>query len=694
MKSRLVLLALALATLASCAPERPEAPPVASRTKVFRAMLDPGTRTSLSMNDAGTHAEVIWNSGDEIVVYADSAGKRSYQRTFVTEAGGSREADFTCDDWDLPFSDVTATLAFYPASRFRVFSPAGDGLYRVSVVIPPVQTAVRGGLDPGLNISVAYSNDGSDALSFKNVLSLIHFTLEGPAASSVRKVVFKSDGTIAGDGAWIVSADGGSLSMTTRFNPIIYGSCGSVELEGLFENGGDYYIAVAPFTTAGFSMSFYDADGGIISKTSTKTLSLERSRIAEFGTITLDSVFDALPAGVERYMTQTVGSRPVVLAVTGDGFTADEQELFTTIARSAIDLIFDTEPYKTYKDWFTVYLMSAVSNESGGSVTDGKGNVTEAHDTAFETRWGTDEYGDMAANNDKVRTFVNERCPEVINGTLALAEVPILVLINDTRYGGICFNWSDGSCISLVPYVNGGRGSLLWNYPDLTASNDGDPTAGVRSTTDAEYEAMGGKYYDTSSVKGWFTSKGNWRNIVVHEFGGHGFGRLDDEYWYNAPTATDAAKNKLENYHAWTVPFCLNTTGNYDNPPWKEELLDNLDYLTEIDPRYGERIGRIQGASGYALGLWRSERISCMIDNRLYFSTWQRLLIVRRLMQKAGEAFTLEGFLAADNPADRLRDPAAGPAAARRGEGAYPSDEPAGPYIFCRPLPPPVLLER
>ena len=55
-------------------------------------------------------------------------------------------------------------------------------------------------------------------------------------------------------------------------------------------------------------------------------------------------------------------------------------------------------------------------------------------------------------------------------------------------------------------------------------------------------------------------------------------------------------------------------------------------------------------------GRWRSEKINCMIDNRCYFSTWQRILIVKRIMEKTGGVFSLDDFFASDKTDDPVRD--------------------------------------
>ena len=74
-----------------------------------------------------------------------------------------------------------------------------------------------------------------------------------------------------------------------------------------------------------------------------------------------------------------------------------------------------------------------------------------------------------------------------------------------------------------------------------------------------------------------------------------------------------------------------------------------------------------------------------MIDNRFYFSVWQREVIVKRIMTLAGGTFNLSQFLSLDNPVDPKRDVASsGVMDPRRN-----SQAPAAPIM--PPLPPPVL---
>ena len=82
---------------------------------------------------------------------------------------------------------------------------------------------------------------------------------------------------------------------------------------------------------------------------------------------------------------------------------------------------------------------------------------------------------------------------------------------------------------------------------------------------------------------------------------------------------------------------------------------------------------------------WRSEIISCMIDNRQYFSTWQRMLIVKRIMQLTGMEFSYDSFFSKDITTDPIRDVVSSPVL---------GIDPTRPVHEVPLLPPPVLTEE
>lgn len=69
-------------------------------------------------------------------------------------------------------------------------------------------------------------------------------------------------------------------------------------------------------------------------------------------------------------------------------------------------------------------------------------------------------------------------------------------------------------------------------------------------------------------------------------------------------------------------------------------------------------VGEYEGGFVYGKNIWRSEQISCMIDNRPYFSAWQRYLIVKRIFSIIyGSSYSFdpyETFLAYDTQYQEL----------------------------------------
>ena len=175
---------------------------------------------------------------------------------------------------------------------------------------------------------------------------------------------------------------------------------------------------------------------------------------------------------------------------------------------------------------------------------------------------------------------------------------------------------------------------------------------------------------------------GDWRNTLLHEFGGHGYGRLTDEYWSETTKYTEPG---YVPGHGYQVPYAVNVSGYYDDVPWQEDLLDVRDVLVQRNPDYG-RIGIWHGGQTSLYYRWRSEKVSCMIDNRPYFSAWQRILVVRRILEKAGEPFDMDAFLAKDVTVDPIRPHPSLSPEARRQNAARAALVPEMPM-----LPPPVV---
>ena len=609
-------------------PVAPPAPPVYTIQAGYAAEA-PETRSRLDFEE--TQARVLWTGGDAFKMYRMSSSGYS-QTTYTTQDDGVVSATFTTTK---QLAEDDSYTSIYPAAVYSVYRKDDDIQLRIPV--PPTQEAVPGGVQEGLNFAAAWSSSQEENLQFRNLMSYVRFRLSGAAVSTLQSVTFDAGTNVAGDAALYFQDGEVQFGYSRTFSSPTYERSTTVTLSGTFVEGQDYCIAMVPASlTGGFTLTFSDGEGRLIEKHSSKALTLTRSRIVDFGTIDLGATWGA-DDQVIRVVTQTKGRKKNVIALLADGYTSDQLDLFEERARTAVDYLFSVEPYKSYKEYFTVYACRTVSNESGAGVIDENGSIVTPVDNRFGSRWPADSYSTMTADAAKIQAYLKAAIPEVVSKELTYQDVPTALLINDTRYGGICHTYGNGWAYCQVPFQRAG-GTIRWSFPKVQAVNVQDDSEGSRSTTDAERDEMG-------------RMVGDWKNTFIHEFGGHGYGRLTDEYW---STTTKYTEPGAIAGHSYTVKYALNASGYYDSVPWQADLLDHLDEWTARNPDYG-RIGIWHGAQTSLYYRWRSEKTSCMIDNRPYYSTWQRILIVRRIMTKTGETFDMDDFIAKDVTVDPIR---------------------------------------
>jgi hypothetical protein len=276
-------------------------------------------------------------------------------------------------------------------------------------------------------------------------------------------------------------------------------------------------------------------------------------------------------------------NRGVNLVVVGDGFIAEDYEksgAFDMAVEKAVDAFFKVEPYPTYRDYFTVYKVVAYSEERGATV---ENNV--AHSSQKKQTKNT-VFNSVLDGGTSTRIDCDK--PKVFNCALKIPaltkeELPnttIIVIINLDVYAGTAHMYSDGSSITLCPM---GRDSF--------------------------------------------------EEIVSHEAGGHGFGRLLDEYIYNKNERyPDADRDELVLFRqgdVWSFGANLDVTGKRDEVHWKH-YFEKAGY---------EMVDLFEGGGLYGKGVWRPEQNSCMNDNAPYFNAPSREAIVRRIMKITNKAF-------------------------------------------------------
>ena len=288
------------------------------------------------------------------------------------------------------------------------------------------------------------------------------------------------------------------------------------------------------------------------------------------------------------YMKSTKAS-PATLFFTGDGYLAEHFKYggqFDQDIDTAIEAFFAVEPYKSYREYFTVYKIAAYSNQTG--ITNLKEN--DRRDTRFRLEWEGD--GSTGINIPDSGESVYALC-KTIEGIedRHFRNGAIGIISNADIYAGTCLMSIDGRSIAMIPYLRNSKNAST-SFP----------------------------------------------NVIRHEMGGHGFGRLADEYQNYDERIPDYFK---ENLLYWQSRGGQRNVSVYP--------LQSDSYWSHFAGVKGySHVGMYEGGYYYKLGVWRPEEISCMWDNRPYYNSPSRYFIVERIMQIAGEEFSMEKFLEKD----------------------------------------------
>ena len=275
------------------------------------------------------------------------------------------------------------------------------------------------------------------------------------------------------------------------------------------------------------------------------------------------------------------------IVLLGDGFSAKDiaSGEYLDDIKQEVEYFFGIEPYKTYRDYFNVYTAIPLSTESGvGTVN-----------TIRYNRFNTTFTGGVGLKADYDEVFDYALGAPTVNKS-NLNQTLIIMVPNSTDYGGICQMWEDGSAIAFCP-------KSTYGYP-----------------------------LDT-------------RGVIQHEAGGHGFGKLGDEYIYHNAFIDfcdcTCCGHVLEFNGAKSLGWYdnLELTGKMHSVGWSHLIFDD---------RYSDIVDIYEGGYMHNRGVFRSEPNSCMNNDIPYYSTISRESIVKRIKAYAGETYSFEDFVKND----------------------------------------------
>ena len=226
----------------------------------------PGANTKAALD--GTN--VVFEAGDALSVFDGTSNNK-----FQTVEGGT----------DALFTGTAADEASY-----LVVSPYSDSYEKTSAsvfkyVIPDVQTAVPGGVDPKALISAGIGIPGG-TVTLYNAVSLVQVVV--PAGLSVKaiQVAGGKGQTIAIAGEFSFNADNKAIAIPDVSKTVTVITLVPAEGDDYIAPG-TYYIAVRPKTTydAGFSMAYVNASNQLCKRTTATALDIVRGHIVPLGTL-------------------------------------------------------------------------------------------------------------------------------------------------------------------------------------------------------------------------------------------------------------------------------------------------------------------------------------------------------------------------------------------------------------------------
>ena len=293
-------------------------------------------------------------------------------------------------------------------------------------------------------------------------------------------------------------------------------------------------------------------------------------------------------------LQEATKGKGINIVFTADGYDAEDISNgdFMADIEEGMKYFFALEPYKSYQDYFNVYADVALSYESGVC-----SNVNIWRDTKFDTTYGAGNNSRLKVYEDRVMNYVMNEVEGSIITPQNVSQSLIICILNSDAYEGVCAMYSDGSAVAFVPHSRD-------EYPN------------------------------------------DYRGIMQHEAGGHGFGKLGDEYVYHREHILRCTCTCCE--HAYSLKLYqslgwfrnLSLSGKYKDIEWKHLI---------FDARYDDIVDIYEGGYFHSKGVYRSEVNSCMNNNVPYYSTISRQAIVERMMNYAGETFDFETFVSRDS---------------------------------------------
>lgn len=294
-------------------------------------------------------------------------------------------------------------------------------------------------------------------------------------------------------------------------------------------------------------------------------------KISQQGGQVLESV-DFSEDGKIDTLQQHAKGEGIPIVLMGDGFV--DQELadgtYRRVMEKAMENLFTEEPVKSLREYFDVFMINAVSENNDFGM---------GYKTAFSCKLAGGNSTVIKGDDVSVQVYVGK----VLKEEKKRNSLAVVVLNTSVYAGTTYFGYQDG---------NGKFIEFAIAY------------CPVIETLESEH----------------------FRQVLVHEAVGHGFGKLEDEYVYpDKGNVTTLEMQQIRTMQANGWAQNVDFTASKDTVLWASFLTDS---------RYqNEHLGVYEGACTYPKGAYRPSEDSMMNSNTCAFNSPSRKSLYEKVMK-------------------------------------------------------------